>query len=90
MEIDGVLVDDLVQIAAHVLNFYKDLFSEELTPPLDFSMVADLIPPMVTAMDNDFLIKMPSSDEIRGVVFDMDPSSALGPDGFTSFFYRTY
>ena len=52
-------------------------------------MVADLVPPMVTATDNDFLVKMPSIDEIRGVVFDMDPSSAPGPDGFTSCFFRT-
>ena len=31
---------------------------------------------------------MLSSDDIHGVVFDMDPSSAPGPDGFTGFFYR--
>ena len=86
MVIDGVLVEYSVQIANHVLNFCKNLFSEELTPPLDFSLIVDVIPSMVTAPNNEFLIKMPCSDEIRGVVFDMDHSSALGLDGSIGFF----
>ena len=32
---------------------------------------------------------MPSFEEIRAVVFDMDPSSALGPNGFTGPFFRS-
>ena len=50
-----------------MLNFYKDLFSEELTPPFDFSLIVDVILSMVTTLDNEFLIKMPSSDEIVGL-----------------------
>ena len=41
-----------------------------------------------SAPDNAFLFKMRSSDEIRGVVFDMDPFNAPGPDGFIGYFYR--
>lgn len=39
--------------------------------------------------DNEELAKIPSEEEIKNVVFSMDPNSSPGPDGFNGQFYQT-
>ncbi|XP_026410376.1 uncharacterized protein LOC113305570 [Papaver somniferum] len=46
------------------------------------------IPIMVTNDDNTFLEATPKADEIREAVFELNPESAPGPDGFAGWFYR--
>ncbi|KAK3211632.1 hypothetical protein Dsin_016338 [Dipteronia sinensis] len=54
----------------------------------DFSMVDDVIPNMVTVAENDFLIDIPSVEDIHDAIFAMDETSAFGPDGFFGKFYQ--
>ena len=63
-----------------------NLFS---TSPLqkDFSSVSSTIPHMVSDSQNLALYKMPNFDEIREVIFDLDPYSAPSPDGFIGLFF---
>ena len=48
----------------------------------------DVIPKVVSDVQNADLERFPSHKEVREVVFKMDGESAGGPDGFTgTFFY---
>ncbi|XP_043694047.1 uncharacterized protein LOC122644719 [Telopea speciosissima] len=47
-----------------------------------------VIPPLVMDVDNAMLAKIPSQEEIRAAVFDLDPTSAPDPDGFLGAFFR--
>lgn len=46
------------------------------------------IPKLVTADNNKMLLKMPEMEELRSLVKDMPPSSSLGHDGFSAYFYN--
>lgn len=45
-----------------------------------------LIPLMVTDNENEVLLSIPGGDEIKDVIFQLNPSSAPGPDGSLEFF----
>ena len=42
---------------------------------------------VLTSGDNEAVEQVPSPDEIRRVVFEMDGDSAAGPDGYTGRFF---
>nr|XP_028947429.1 uncharacterized protein LOC114820607 [Malus domestica] len=75
-------------IVDHVVNFYQSLYNSSFTPT-GIEDVCGVIPPMVSEEENLSLSCLPSADEIRSVVFSMDPSSAPGPDGFPGSFYQS-
>ncbi|KAL0416809.1 UNVERIFIED_CONTAM: hypothetical protein Slati_3512800 [Sesamum latifolium] len=43
----------------------------------------------LTDEDRRFLCDMPSWEEVREIVFSIEPESVAGPDGFGAFFYHT-
>ncbi|XP_019223633.1 PREDICTED: uncharacterized protein LOC109205377 [Nicotiana attenuata] len=43
---------------------------------------------MVTPEDNEMLAKMPTMEELKQVVFSMNPNSAAGPDGLNGKFFQ--
>lgn len=45
---------------------------------------------MVSMEDNLMLTNLPSLDEVKTVVFSMNASGSLGPDGFGGGFFKTY
>ncbi|XP_026416977.1 uncharacterized protein LOC113312440 [Papaver somniferum] len=49
----------------------------------------EVVPQLITEEDQSFLDAIPSAEEIKAIVFDMDPESAPGPDGFSGIFYRS-
>lgn len=52
------------------------------------SSYLDDIQPIITEADNEILTETPSMEEIRKVVFSMEPDTTTGPDGFTPSFSR--
>ena len=84
-----MLSTDASLIEQHILHFYSQLFSSNaVNAAQDFSLVHEVIPSLVTEEDNHRLLHLPSSEEIRVVVNDMDGSSAPGPDGFSGIFFQ--
>ena len=79
-------MDDFAYIESHIIDFYSSLFSSS-RPSSDLSGIKDMILPMVSDEQNNFLCSIPSNDEIKAVVFAMDAQSAPGPDGFSGLFY---
>ncbi|KAK2646287.1 hypothetical protein Ddye_021482 [Dipteronia dyeriana] len=72
-----------------VIEFYSNLFSSDSSQvETDFSVVEDVIPSLVTDVENVFLISIHSTDDIHVAVFAMDATSALGSEGFSGRFYR--
>ena len=63
-------------------------FFEHSKMHVDYSLVENIIPSLVSSKDNLNLTRMPSLAKIRLVIFDMGPSSSPGPDGFTGRFFK--
>ncbi|XP_024177848.1 uncharacterized protein LOC112183741 [Rosa chinensis] len=88
LQVGGNLLTDPQDIANHVVEFYKSLYASDVAPSgvVDFCKV---IPSLVSEDDNSVLVSIPTAEEIRRVVFFMDPSSSPGPDGFPGSFYQS-
>ncbi|KAK3230369.1 hypothetical protein Dsin_002250 [Dipteronia sinensis] len=86
--INEVLTNDRLIIRDHIIEFYSNLFSSDSSRfETEFSLVEDVIPSLVTNVENDFLISFPSTDNIHDAVFTMDTASAPGSDSFSGGFY---
>ncbi|PON76691.1 hypothetical protein PanWU01x14_033770 [Parasponia andersonii] len=77
-------------ISSHIQSFYKELFTEPQVSVTDYSGIQEIIPNLVFSSDNLELCQIFNEEEIRLMVFDMDASSAPGPDGFSGKFFRHY
>ncbi|KAL8524002.1 hypothetical protein ACS0TY_013819 [Phlomoides rotata] len=86
--VNGELTFNPGIIADLVVQFYTELFTAQDQTTYDDSFLGAFIHPIVDATENDTLIALPSVEEIRRAVFDMEPSSSLGPDGFGGSFYQ--
>jgi hypothetical protein len=85
---DGKWIIDQKAIENHLRDKFKLLFSEEevsFPPNLD-----NLLSPILTAEENSELCRIPSSKEVRRVIFDMQSLKAPGPDGLPPLFYKQY
>lgn len=51
-------------------------------------MVERTVQNVMTEEDNSMLTKLPSSDEVKNVVFSMNGDGAPGPNGFGGYFYK--
>ncbi|PNX82112.1 ribonuclease H, partial [Trifolium pratense] len=83
------ILTDPAQIADHVVQYYKNLFC---TNPIlqEQILVEQVIPNLVGQDTNALLTMIPSKDEIKHAVFDLNKDGAPGPDGFGAYFYQTY
>ncbi|PON62340.1 hypothetical protein PanWU01x14_138650 [Parasponia andersonii] len=87
--INGEIMTDLDCIAAYAVDFYVSLFSETNHSPTDFSIILEHVPTLVTDHNNACLISLLLEQEIRNIVFDMDPFSVPGPDGYIGISFRS-
>ncbi|BFG34263.1 hypothetical protein CerSpe_205370 [Prunus speciosa] len=81
----STILEDPCVIQSHVVQFYYHLFAAKSV--IDTGLVEKVIPSLVTTEENLSLIAFPSVEEIFVAVKQMDPSSALGPDGFSDHFF---
>ncbi|XP_071909708.1 uncharacterized protein [Coffea arabica] len=83
--VDGEWAEEEAQIGEAAVNFFQGLFSADgIQSP---HHIMDHIPGLVSTQDNDMLSRIPSLEEVKGIVFSMDAESAAGPDGFTGKFF---
>lgn len=82
---DRVLTDPS-DIEAHVVTYFQSIFSvaNNCTPN---NMIEETIPSMVSDADNQQLLRVPHSVEIKDAVFALNGDGAPGPDGFGGHFY---
>ncbi|KAL5568577.1 hypothetical protein UlMin_025152 [Ulmus minor] len=85
---DGVWIHARNQIGNLFSARFESVFDSPFQPPLvDFSTLVD---PIVTEEDNVELLRIPTGEEVRNVVFSMGAFKAPGPDGMTALFYKHY
>jgi hypothetical protein len=77
------------QIAEHVVNHFQNLFCTNSFVQ-DQILVEEVIPKLVDDNVNNLLTILPSKDEIKHAVFDLNKDGAPGPDGFGAHFFQTY
>lgn len=73
-------------ISDAVVQFFQEQFkSEEISG--NYSMI-DHIPRMINEDQNEEVIKIPNQEEVKKIVFELNGSSACGPDDFTGLFFQ--
>ncbi|KAK1308956.1 hypothetical protein QJS10_CPA09g00001 [Acorus calamus] len=79
-------ITDASDIKEHILSH----FSSSYVPPhqsVDISLL-EVVPRILTPMDNDMLLAIPSAQEIESITFSLKSSNAPGSDGFSGYFYH--
>ncbi|XP_043701064.1 uncharacterized protein LOC122651645 [Telopea speciosissima] len=83
---DGTILTENIQISSFVTDFYEEFHKRG--PSVACLGVLSAIPPVISEEDNIFLTAIPSREEIKAVVFYLDPDSAPGPNGFPRAFFK--
>ncbi|GJW84093.1 hypothetical protein Tco_0157238, partial [Tanacetum coccineum] len=85
--VEGTWITDPSLIKDAFFQFYKDKFqardSQVLFPNLPHSRI-------LNSMDQDYLERLVTLEEIKESVWDYGSSKALGPDGFSFAFVKKY
>ncbi|XP_026430512.1 uncharacterized protein LOC113327547 [Papaver somniferum] len=84
---DGNVISDQKQIAECLVNHFQKKFEEQSVTVKEELLEA--VPQLIDEEDQKYLDEIFSIEEIKKTVFDMDPESSPGPDGFSGFFYRS-
>nr|XP_027120471.1 uncharacterized protein LOC113737437 [Coffea arabica] len=82
---NGVWLTEESQIAIEAVHFFESLFTAE--PCLGSWDTLGIIPKVISHDQNEDLVRAPSLEEVREVVFAMNGESAPGPDDFTGKFF---
>ncbi|XP_042489436.1 uncharacterized protein LOC122069484 [Macadamia integrifolia] len=85
--VDGTLISDREQIKEYVAGYYEHFHKG--TPLTNHMDLLQCIPNVLEEWDRGRLDGIPSDSEIKNAVWDLDPDSAPGPDGFPGAFYKS-
>jgi hypothetical protein len=85
---DDNWLTEMGDIENYFLDNFRHLYqSSNPTWPADLE---GLIQPCIEELENERLCRVPSVEEIKGTVWEMNPWKAPGPDGMPGVFYQTY
>ena len=85
---DGSWVTNSKDIRIQFFNSFKRQFTEEEVYFPD--NLDNVISPCITEKDNALLRKIPTPDEIKATLFQMQDLKAPGQDGFPALFYKEF
>ena len=86
---NSIIIGD-AKLKEHITSYYRNLFgpSEDSLISLDESQTEDI--PQVLNLENEFLTKPFTHEEVRAAIFQMEHNKASGPDGFPLEFYQVF
>ncbi|VFQ70831.1 unnamed protein product [Cuscuta campestris] len=86
----GQLVDKPDDMEALAINHFTTLFnsSEHCSSSEVYSQFLQTIPQIIEQSHNEGLMSLPTEDEIKLTVWNMEPNSSPGPDGFNINFFK--
>ncbi|XP_019435941.1 PREDICTED: uncharacterized protein LOC109342405 [Lupinus angustifolius] len=87
LQVGDSILSEQNDIADHVQQFYTNLFESPNLTSIN-ALIQSVIPKLVSDVNNLFLTKLPSSEEIKQAVISMSGDSSPGPDGFEGCFYQ--
>lgn len=76
------------EIEKVITDFYEDLFATSNPTTNNITQVTKHITPLVILETNTNLSAPFTKEEAKKALFDLSPSKAPGPDGFTALFYQ--
>ncbi|XP_026435849.1 uncharacterized protein LOC113333641 [Papaver somniferum] len=82
----GTLITNNNEIASNLINYFSSKFKQQSVEISDTILSAT--PQVINDDDNALLESIPSREEIRNAVFELNQDGSSGPDGFTGIFYR--
>ncbi|XP_026383990.1 uncharacterized protein LOC113279509 [Papaver somniferum] len=82
----GDIISDQKKIVDILVQYFQKKFEVKQNENVD--KLLDVIPFVISLEDQNMLDKIPDEQEIKDILFNMDPESSPGPDGFTGCFYR--
>lgn len=86
----GTIITDREGIANIIFNFYSSLFSSQNPNINDIEFMSNFIP---NSVDQDMSKKLDcpfNKEEVRKAMFDLSPSKAPSPNGFTALFSKMF
>ncbi|XP_042477700.1 uncharacterized protein LOC122059065 [Macadamia integrifolia] len=83
---DGTMVSEPLQMAEYVSFFFENFHKADHC--IDHMELLQVIPNEVNSEDSSILETIPAREEIKKVVWGLDPDSSPGPDGFPGAFFK--
>lgn len=82
----GDVIPDQNKIAEVLVQYFEKNFEFKKSENVD--SLLDVIPTIISHEDQNMLDKISYEEEIKDTLFNKDPDSSPGPDGFSGCFYR--
>lgn len=73
------------KIGLEAMRVFQDQFTQA-SGSTDYSTL-EVIPPLVTKEENELMTTLPTMEEVKHVVFQLNGDSVAGPNRFTSLFF---
>lgn len=73
---------------ATITRYFSNLFSSQNPSIEDIAGISSMVPNGVTQDMNNYLDTPFTKEEIKKALFDLHPSKAPGPDGYTALFFQ--
>ncbi|VFQ79404.1 unnamed protein product [Cuscuta campestris] len=83
---DGKLIEKEDDIKRAAEKHFFDTFNNSKL--VDAEQILHHIPHLISNDDNTMMSSIPDEMEVRKAVWDLNPNSAAGPDGFNDYFFR--
>ncbi|KAI5444993.1 hypothetical protein KIW84_013317 [Lathyrus oleraceus] len=90
LQVGDTLITDNKDIIDHITSYFENLFTSNEGTVQDQRFVDEVIPNLVDEGSNVMLTMLPSSLEIKNVVFALNKDGAPGSNGFGDFFFQTF
>ena len=86
---DEEIITEPERVTEHIVNYYNCLFSSNYFLQ-DSNLLEEVVPNLIDEPTNKLLTMIPSTEEIKNAVFDLNNEGAPGPNGFGACFFQTY
>ncbi|VFQ87851.1 unnamed protein product [Cuscuta campestris] len=85
---NGKQLFDQAEISNYIANHFEHSFTEKHRG--NMQPIIQHIPNLITEVDNQLLVRFPSEDEIKGALWQLNPNSSAGLDGYNGEFFRHF
>ncbi|VFQ59730.1 unnamed protein product, partial [Cuscuta campestris] len=85
---DGKEMVDQNEISSYIVSHFEATFSLTHMGNQSLKTILPYIPNLITETDNINLVQLPLEEEIKEAVWQLNPNSSAGPDGYNGEFFR--